>query len=105
MVRAYGWAFRHPIRKIYYNLTITVISALVALAVAGIEAVSMGSETFGLTGAAWRWIDSLNDHWEAIGIIVILLFVLCWGVSMLIYRGRGYQELELVVVPARRPDA
>ena len=51
MVGAYGWAFVNPIRKLWYNLTITAVSVVIALFIGGIEAMALISEKFGLTAA------------------------------------------------------
>jgi nickel/cobalt transporter (NiCoT) family protein len=105
MVRAYGWAFRNPVRKLYYNLTITIVSAAVALAVAGIEALALISEQLSFKGEFWYWVNSLSEHWETMGILVVSLFVGTWFVSMLVYRLRRYNDIELAVVPIRESDA
>jgi len=105
MVRAYGWAFRNPIRKLYYNLTITVVSAAVALMVAGIEALALMSEQFSLKGEIWSRVNVLSDHWELIGVLVVSLFVGSWLVSMLLYRLKRYDEIALAVAPVRQLDA
>ncbi|HXZ48913.1 MAG TPA: HoxN/HupN/NixA family nickel/cobalt transporter [Usitatibacter sp.] len=104
MVRAYGWALRNPIRKLYYNMTITVVSAVVALAVAGIEALAFMSEQFSIQGEFWSWVNAINEHWEAMGVFVLTLFLSIWLASMLVYRARRYQEAELAVVPVGKTD-
>ncbi|HVC12166.1 MAG TPA: HoxN/HupN/NixA family nickel/cobalt transporter [Burkholderiales bacterium] len=105
MVRAYGWAFRNPMRKLYYNLTITVVSAAVALVVAGIEALALMSEQLSLRGEIWDRVNVLSDHWELIGVLVVSLFVGSWLVSMLVYRLKRYDEIALAVAPVRHLDA
>lgn len=105
MVRAYGWAFRNPIRKLYYNLSITVVSAVVALTVACLEALALLSERFELKGWLWDSVNSLNDHWELIGIFVLSLFLASWLVSILIYRVKYCSEAELAVVRVANSDA
>ena len=57
---AYGWAFLNPIRKIYYNLTVTVISVLVAWAIGTVELLQVLSSEFGLNGLFWTWLNSLE---------------------------------------------
>ncbi|MGH7053387.1 MAG: HoxN/HupN/NixA family nickel/cobalt transporter [Stellaceae bacterium] len=94
MLGAYGWAFVKPIRKLYYNLTITAISILVALFVGGIEALGLAADRFGLTGLFWGWIAALNDNFGTIGYAVIAIFVVSWTVSAVIYRACGYDRLE-----------
>ena len=53
MVGAYGWAFVKPIRKLYYNLTITFVSVLVAVLIGGVEALGLLADKFGLSGGLW----------------------------------------------------
>ena len=94
MVGAYGWAFRKPIRKLYYNLTITIISAVVALVVAGIETVRLTSEHFNLKGQVWDAINALGSHWGLIGVFVVALFIVSWAVSALVYRIKRYEYID-----------
>jgi nickel/cobalt transporter (NiCoT) family protein len=94
MVGAYGWAFIKPVRKLYYNLTITFVSVIVALIVGGIEAMGLLKDQLGLTGGAWDVIDSLNDNLGTLGFAIIGLFVLSWVVSVIIYRVKGFDRLE-----------
>ncbi|MBI1421865.1 MAG: HoxN/HupN/NixA family nickel/cobalt transporter [Gammaproteobacteria bacterium] len=97
MVRAYSWAFRNPLRKLHYNLTITIVSALVALIVAGIEVLALVKEQLNLSGQLWEQVSSLSQHWEMIGILVVTLFVASWLVSMLIYKARRFEYAEVRV--------
>jgi nickel/cobalt transporter (NiCoT) family protein len=96
---AYGWAFLHPIRKVYYNLTLTVISVLVAFAIGGVELLQVLSTELGWSGAFWGWLDRLN--FEQLGLGIVVLFVAAWGVAMAIYR---WQRLE-DPAPERDPTA
>ena len=102
MVRAYGWAFRNPVRKLYYNFTITMVSAIVALFVAGIEVMVLMSERFGLKGRIWDQVNSLSEHWELVGIIVVVIFVASWLVSAAAHRVGSYQAAESAVIPQPR---
>ena len=95
MLGAYGWAFIRPIRKLYYNLTITAVSVLVAFAVGGIEALGLAADHFHLTGTFWRLIARLNDHFGTLGYAIIALFVAAWLLSIAIYRWRRFDDLEL----------
>jgi nickel/cobalt transporter (NiCoT) family protein len=92
MVGAYGWAFLNPLRKIWYNLTITAISVVVALGIGGIEALGLVADKFGLEGAFWRAIGALNDGLANFGYVVIGLFLASWAVSYLICRWRGFDR-------------
>ena len=95
MVGAYGWAFVRPIRKLYYNLTITFVSVLVAVIVGGVEALGLIADKLGLTGGIWSAIASLNDNFGALGYQIIGIFAASWMASLLLYRFKGYDRLEL----------
>ncbi|MEK0083524.1 HoxN/HupN/NixA family nickel/cobalt transporter [Benzoatithermus flavus] len=93
MVGAYGWAFVNPVRKLWYNLTITAISVVVALLIGGIGALALIGEKLGLDGAFWDTIMTLHDDLANAGFVVIGVFVGAWIVSALIYRWKGYDRL------------
>ncbi len=95
MVGAYGWAFRKPIRKLYYNLTITIVSALVALVVAGIEVLRLMSEQLSLRGALWDRVHALDDNWGLIGVFIVAIFITSWFISTLVYRVKGYDYIDV----------
>lgn len=95
MLGAYGWAFVKPIRKLYYNLTITLVSVVVALVVGGIEGLGLIGDQLGLKGWFWEHIDNLNDNFGLLGYIIIGIFVLSWVVSAVVYRLKRYDDLEL----------
>ncbi|HJU18746.1 MAG TPA: HoxN/HupN/NixA family nickel/cobalt transporter [Stellaceae bacterium] len=90
MLGAYGWAFAQPIRKLYYNLTITAVSVAAALFVGGVEVLGLAADRFALKGPLWDWIGTLNDHLGAIGTVLIALCVASWAVSAALSRARGY---------------
>jgi high-affinity nickel-transport protein len=94
MLGAYGWAFVKPIRKLYYNMTITLVSAIVALAVGGIEALGLLALQFHRQGVFWDLVGKLNKNFGTLGYCVIALFVLSWCISIWIYRWRRYDDLE-----------
>ena len=95
MLGAYGWAFVKPIRKLYYNITITSVSVVVALAVGGIEALGMLAGQFHLTGGFWAMVGTLNDHFGLVGYGIIVLFAVSWIASIAIYKWRRFDDLEL----------
>jgi len=97
MLGAYGWAFVKPIRKLYYNITITSVSVVVALAVGGIEALGLLAGQFHLTGGLWNLVGKLNDHFGMLGYCIIGLFAASWIVSIAIYKWRRFDEMELGV--------
>jgi high-affinity nickel-transport protein len=95
MLGAYGWALVKPIRKLYYNLTITAVSVLVAFAVGGIETLGLLVAHFHLTGALWGLISRLNDNFGTLGYGIVALFVLSWIASIAIYKWRRFDDLDL----------
>ena len=95
MLGAYGWAFMKPIRKLYYNLTITAVSVVVAVLVGGIETLGLIGNTFKLEGSFWDVIGSLNDNFGVLGYVIIGVFAASWFVSVVIYRARGYDNIEV----------
>jgi len=92
MVGAYGWAFVKPVRKLYYNLTITSVSVLVALVIGGIELLGLIGDRLSLDGSFWSIIGTLNENSSALGYVIVGIFAATWLVSMAIYRIRGYDE-------------
>ena len=88
---AYGWAFLKPIRKIYYNLTITIISVLVAFVIGGIEIVQVVSLEMGLTTGFWGWLANLD--FETMGYAIIATFLIAWAIAMAYYRYKGYEKI------------
>lgn len=97
MTGAYGWALAIPIRKLWYNLTITAASATVALFIGGLEALGLIGDKLGLTGGLWQAVSTLNDNLGEAGFAVVGIFVVAWIASVIIYRAKGYDRLE----PAR----
>jgi len=95
MLGAYGWAFVKPVRKLYYNLTITCVSVLVAFVVGGIEALGLAAGKFQLNGAFWNAVRRLNENFGTIGYFIIGLFALSWILSIAIYKWRRFDELEI----------
>jgi len=94
MTGAYGWAFVKPVRKIYYNLILTIISVAVALLVGGVEALGLAADQLSLSGPFWDGVGALNDNFGLLGYLIVGLFIAAWAVSALIYRLKGYDQLE-----------
>jgi nickel/cobalt transporter (NiCoT) family protein len=93
MIGAYGWAFVKPIRKLYYNLTLTFVSVVIALAVGGVEVIGLIREKLRLNGGAWDFIGNLSNNFGNTGFLVIGVFILGWIGSMLLYRLKGFDRL------------
>jgi high-affinity nickel-transport protein len=97
MLGAYGWAFVKPIRKLYYNLNITLISVIVALVVGGIEALSIVIQELNLSGPPWDQINVLSGQFGLLGVIIVGLFLASWLISTIIYRVKRYDDIEVNV--------
>ncbi|MGH7117690.1 MAG: HoxN/HupN/NixA family nickel/cobalt transporter [Gemmataceae bacterium] len=97
MLGAYGWAFSKPIRKLYYNLTITFVCVFVAVAVGGIEALGLIQDRLTLNGPFWDGVGALNANFGTIGYLIIGIFVVSWIVSAAVYRLRGYDALDVEI--------
>jgi nickel/cobalt transporter (NiCoT) family protein len=95
MLGAYEWAFVKPIRKLYYNMTITGISALVAIVIGGIETAALIANQFNWNGGGWKVASVLAEHFNALGFGIIGLFIGAWGVSYFIYRWKRFDEIEV----------
>jgi high-affinity nickel-transport protein len=95
MLGAYGWAYLKPIRKIYYNMTITLVSVIVAIVIGGIEALGLLADQLKLQGPVWDAIGTLNDNFGTLGFVIIGIFAFSWIVSVLIYRAKRFDELEV----------
>jgi high-affinity nickel-transport protein len=97
MLGAYGWAFMKPIRKLYYNLTITAVSVIVAVVIGGLEVLNLIGDQLGLTdgGGFWGAIGAINDNFGALGYIIVGIFIASWLVSFIFYRANGYDAIEV----------
>ncbi|RUM06193.1 HoxN/HupN/NixA family nickel/cobalt transporter [Rhizobium chutanense] len=93
MSGAYGWALINPVRKLWYNLTITAASVVVAIFIGSLEALALISEKLNLQGKAWQTIASFNDSLGNMGIAVVCIFLASWIVSTAIYRAKGYDRV------------
>ncbi|GGW71514.1 HoxN/HupN/NixA family nickel/cobalt transporter [Streptomyces caelestis] len=87
---AYGWAFSKPVRKVYYNLTITGLSVAVALLIGTVELLGLLVEQLGLHGPFWDWISGLDLN--VLGYAVVALFVATWVVALLVWRFGRIEE-------------
>ncbi|NKI74062.1 HoxN/HupN/NixA family nickel/cobalt transporter [Dickeya sp. CFBP 2040] len=94
MVGAYGWAFSKPQRKLYYNLTITATSVVVAMFIGGMEALGLLADKLDLHTGLWRVVDAFNEQLGDAGFYVVALFITCWVVSLCNYRWRNYDAMN-----------
>jgi high-affinity nickel-transport protein len=95
MLGAYGWAYVKPIRKLYYNMTITLVSVLVAVVIGGIEALNIIGDQLQLKSPFWDFISQLGDNFGTIGYLIIAIFIFSWLLSTIIYKVNKYDDLEV----------
>jgi HoxN/HupN/NixA family high-affinity nickel-transporter len=99
MLGAYGWAFMKPVRKLFYNIGITAVSVVVAVAVGGLETLGLIQNTYQLTGSFWEKVALLNGD-SAFGLLgygIIGILVLAWIVSVTVYKLKRYDEIEVIL--------
>ncbi len=87
---AYGWAFSQPVRKVFYNITITALSVAVALLIGSIEALQVLSDRAELTGGFWDRINGVD--FNLIGFFIVGLFVVTWVLALTIWRFGRIEE-------------
>jgi high-affinity nickel-transport protein len=87
---AYGWAFLRPVRKVYYNITITALSVGVALIIGTIELVSILTEKLSIRTGPLAWVGGLDL--DNVGYVVVGLFVLTWVVALAVWRFGKVEE-------------
>jgi high-affinity nickel-transport protein len=97
MLGAYGWAFAKPLRKLFYNITITSVSVLVALIVGGIETLGLIQGEFSLSGRFWDPVASLNNNFGTLGYVIIGIFMVSWIASVALYKMKRYDDIEVSV--------
>jgi nickel/cobalt transporter (NiCoT) family protein len=90
MSKAYSWAFSNPIRKVFYNLTVTGLSVFVALFVGGIEVLQILSGQFNWAGGFWAVIDNLD--FNKMGFIIVAAFAVTWIAAFTIWKARRIEE-------------
>jgi nickel/cobalt transporter (NiCoT) family protein len=90
MSHAYGWAFSNPIRKVYYNITVTSFSVAVALVIGMIELLQVLAAKFSLEGGFWAFLDGLD--FGRLGYVVVGLFVAAWAFSLVLWKARRIEE-------------
>ena len=103
MSQAYGWAFSNPIRKIYYNITVTMLSVVVALAIGTVELFQVASMKLGLSGGVWDTLNGLD--FETLGYAIVGLFLVMWATSVAVWKIRRIEDrwgAMVAEVPAER---
>jgi high-affinity nickel-transport protein len=95
MLGAYGWAFVQPMRKLFYNMTITFVSFLIAFLIGGLEALSIISSRWHLKRGVWRYVNSFSENSAAVGYAIIGLLVASWLISAAIYRVANLERFDV----------
>lgn len=91
MLKAYDWAFVKPMRKLFYNMSITLVSIIVAIFIGGIEALGLLADQLQLTGFFWDLISELGNNFNDLGYAIIGLFALAWLISYAIYKQQNIE--------------
>jgi high-affinity nickel-transport protein len=87
---AYGWAFSQPVRKVFYNITITGLSVVVALVIGTIELVGLAASKLNAQGSFWAWWENVDMN--TLGFIIVGMFVLTWAVALAVWRFGRIEE-------------
>src|ERR1700759_4173575 len=87
---AYGWAFSQPVRKVFYNITITGLSVAVALVIGTIELGGLTASQLNLSGAFWVWLENINMN--ALGFVIVGMFVATWAIALSVWRFGRIEE-------------
>ncbi len=95
MTGAYRWAFLRPVRRLYYNITITAMSVVVALLIGLVEGLGLIGDQLALEGWFWDGIGALNDNFSGLGFAIIGAFALTWLGAAVLYRWLRLDRLDL----------
>ncbi len=87
---AYGWAFSKPVRKVFYNITITGLSVAIALVIGTIELGGLVASELNLSGSFWNWFENININF--LGFVIVGLFVMTWVIALSIWRYGRIEE-------------
>ena len=92
MLGAYGWAYVHPVRKLYYNLSVTLISVVTALFIGGVEALQLLASRIDVSGGIFDWASRVQLG--QMGFILIGIFAASWLTSVAYCKWKGYELLQ-----------
>jgi high-affinity nickel-transport protein len=90
MSTAYRWAFTTPLRKLYYNVTVTAVSVIAALLIGSVELIQVLSDKLHLQSAFFQWVNALN--FANLGYMLVVLFILAWVISVTIWKVMKVEE-------------
>lgn len=92
MANAYQWAFKAPLRKLYYNIIVTTVSVVAAVSIGFVELLQVVRATFKFNGSFWSWVQGVNLNW--LGFALVALFVALWGLFYLIWKATRQRRLN-----------
>jgi high-affinity nickel-transport protein len=97
MLGAYGWAFMKPMRKLFYNITITAVSVVVAVVVGSIETLGLIQSAYNFSGWFWDIVAAINGDraFGLLGFAIIFIFIGAWIISVAVYKLRRYDEIDV----------
>ncbi len=87
---AYGWAFTKPVRKVFYNITVTGLSVAVALVIGTIELGGLLASELGLSGSFWSWLESIDIN--TLGFVIVGMFIATWAIALSLWRFGRIEE-------------
>ena len=87
---AYGWAFSKPVRKVFYNITITGLSVAIALVIGTIELGGLIASQLNLSGAFWGWFENIDIN--VLGFVIVGIFIATWAVALSVWRFGRIEE-------------
>ena len=87
---AYEWAFSKPVRKVYYNLTITGLSVAIAMIVGTVELLGLAATKLDLTGGFWTWVSAIDIN--TLGYMIVGMFVATWAIAAVVWRVGRIEE-------------
>ena len=87
---AYGWAFSKPVRKVYYNITITGLSVVIAFIIGTVELMSILADKLSLSGGVWSFVSNLDLN--VVGYFIVGLFVVTWAAALAVWHFGRIEE-------------
>jgi high-affinity nickel-transport protein len=100
---AFGWAFSKPVRKVFYNITITGLSVAIAVVIGTIELGGLLACELNLSGSFWNWFENININF--LGFVIVAMFIATWGIALSIWRfGRIEERWSTRLADSRRVD-
>jgi high-affinity nickel-transport protein len=100
MLGAYGWAFVKPMRKLFYNMTITLVSFLIAFLIGGLEALGLIASHWHLEDGLWAYVNAFSENSALFGYAIIGLLIASWLISTAIYRAANLERFEVATSQA-----